>query len=79
MNINKKRSINLKTIYVLHFRRRKAFQENTVYNDMHMTINNDPNDQYTELDLHKKNTAFENDYENELRVSSDDNAQYMNI
>lgn len=71
--------MNLKTMCVLHFRRRKTFQENTVYYDVNMTINNDPNDQYTELDLHKKNTAFENDYENELRVSSDDNAQYMNI
>lgn len=37
-----------------------------------MTMNNDPNEQYTELDLHiKNNNAFENDYENDLRVSSE--------
>lgn len=46
---------------------------------MHMTINNDPNDQYTELDLQKKNNVIANDYENEVRVSSDDTVQYMNI
>lgn len=46
---------------------------------MRITINNDSNNQYTELDIQKKNNAIENDYENEVHVSSKGNVQYMNI